>query len=279
VAEPSDADKDTDAEGNALSSDSKDSDATTKADKPHAAPAAATGLKPTSSTTNDPSTSTANAVAATDQSASLNTMAAMDDGDSDDTAAAVTGVPTLTADDTAAAAQLAGVATPASATASGTTATKTAAAPPLPARTNFVATNEPSIVKAVKTELLPTGGTMQMRLDPPELGVLQVSVHVKDGVVSASFQTSNDEATKLLSHSMGQLKTALESQGVTIGKMHVQQTPKEQATSNQNSKEDSGSSSQSREGSSSRQDEQRREALKRMWERLSLGGDPLDLVA
>ena len=120
---------------------------------------------------------------------------------------------------------------------------------------------------------------MKLRLDPPELGVLQVSVHVKDGVVNASFQTSNDDATKLLSRSLGELKTALEAQGVSIGKMHVQQTPKDQAATNGDAKGNSDASTQSSEGSSSRQDEQRRETLKRMWERLANGGDPLDLVA
>jgi flagellar hook-length control protein FliK len=100
-----------------------------------------------------------------------------------------------------------------------------------------------------------------------------------DGVVTASFETSNDQATKMLSHSMGQLKQALESQGITVGKMHVQQAPKDQSTSDDSSESDSDSNNPKENTSSSQQDEQRRETLRRMWERLAIGGDPLDMVA
>ena len=69
---------------------------------------------------------------------------------------------------------------------------------------------------------------MHIRLDPPELGALQVSVQMKDGVMTATFQTSNDDATKLLSHSLGQLKHALETQGVSVDKLHVTQGPRDE---------------------------------------------------
>ncbi len=142
----------------------------------------------------------------------------------------------------------------------------------------FVAENHPTIVQSVKTQLLPSGGAMKMRLDPPEMGPLQVSVHVKDGVITASFQTSTDQATKMLSHSLGQLKTALESAGIAVGKIHVQQAaPGETRADDSDSSDDARSSDQNT--STSQQDQQRRETLQRMWERLALGSDPLDLVA
>jgi flagellar hook-length control protein FliK len=143
----------------------------------------------------------------------------------------------------------------------------------------FVAENHPSIVQSVKTQLLPTGGTMRLRLDPPELGAMQVSVHLKDGVVTASFETSNDQATKMLSHSLGQLKQSLESQGITVGKMDVQQSARNESTSDRSTGGEKDSDQAQENTSSSQQDEQRRETLRRMWERLALGGDPLDLVA
>jgi flagellar hook-length control protein FliK len=155
---------------------------------------------------------------------------------------------------------------------------RTAAGPSNPGA-KFVAENHPNIVQSVKTQLLPTGGTMRLRLDPPELGAMQVSVHVKDGVVTASFETSNDQATKMLSHSLGQLKQALESQGITVGKMHVQQSARNESAQEHSTDGDPESSQSKENTSSSQQDEQRREALRRMWERLSIGGDPLDLVA
>ena len=92
----------------------------------------------------------------------------------------------------------------------------------------------------MRGQLLPDGGTMHIRLDPPELGALQVSVHMQDGVMSASFQTSNDDATRLLSHSLGQLKHMLETQGVSVDKLHVTQTPRDQQSSNEDSGKQKG---------------------------------------
>jgi flagellar hook-length control protein FliK len=46
--------------------------------------------------------------------------------------------------------------------------------------------------------------------------------------MAATFETSSGEATRLLSHSLGELKSALEAQGVSIDKIHVQQPPRDQ---------------------------------------------------
>ena len=132
----------------------------------------------------------------------------------------------------------------------------------------------------MRTTLLPGGGTMHLRLDPPELGALQVSVTMRDGVMTATFQTSNDEATRLLSHSMSDLKATLESQGVTIDRMQVQQSPRESSTNGDSSRGNrEGQPQTPADAASQQQDQQRREMLKRMWRRVAGGGDPLDLVA
>ena len=78
---------------------------------------------------------------------------------------------------------------------------------PMPAETEFAANNHDRIVTAMRSQLLPNGGTMHLRLDPPQLGELQVTIRMIDGVVSAAFETASGEAAKLLSHSLGQLKT------------------------------------------------------------------------
>jgi len=122
---------------------------------------------------------------------------------------------------------------------------------------------------------LPHGGTMQIRLDPPELGALQVLVHMQDGVMTASFQTSNDDATKLLSHSLSQLKAVLESQGVSVEKLQVQQSPRD----HQAQQDDPNQQQRDQQGDAHRQEQQRKEMLRRMWRKLSIGSDPLDLVA
>lgn len=159
------------------------------------------------------------------------------------------------------------------------TTAATPAVPPSPAPQprlqQFAETNHDQIVTSLRTQALAKGGAMEIRLDPPELGALQVSVKMSDGVITASFQTSNDEATRLLSHSLGQLKHALEASGVTVDKLQVQQAPKNDHDGNASD----GRNSQHQEDASARQEQQRKEMIKRLWAKLSGAADPLDLVA
>ena len=118
---------------------------------------------------------------------------------------------------------------------------------------------------------------MQIRLDPPELGALQVMVEMREGVMTATFQTSNDEATRLLSHSLNHLKSVLESQGVSVERLQVQQAPKNESSNageEQRHQQQNGS-----EDHASRQEQQRKELLRRMWRKIAGDADPLDLVA
>jgi flagellar hook-length control protein FliK len=145
---------------------------------------------------------------------------------------------------------------------------------PLAAEAAFSDANHPQIITALHGQLLPNGGSMQIRLDPPSLGVIQLSVEMKDGALTASFQTSNDDATRLLSHSLGQLKTALESQGVSVEKLQVQQAPREHDASNRDGSQQSPS-----QESSAQQEQQRREMLQRLWRRARFGRDSVDYLA
>lgn len=147
------------------------------------------------------------------------------------------------------------------------------AAPPAPPEAQFAQANHAAIVGAIGGQLLPNGGSMHIRLDPPELGAMNVRVEMRDGVMTAAFETTTDQATKLLSHSLGDLKSALEAQGVSVQKLHVRQSSEHQ----QGGGEDRSGSRQ--QDSAAQRDQQRREMLRRMWRRLTNGQDPLDLVA
>ena len=163
-----------------------------------------------------------------------------------------------------------------------TTYTAKAVAPtPAPPEAAFVDANHPKIVTGVTGQLLPSGGTLQIRLDPPDLGPLQLTVRVRDGAMTAEFQSSNAETTRLLSHSLGELKTALEAAGVTVDKIHVQQTPKDESASDHPGTGGNGSPHQTphEQQQQARQEQQRRDMMQRMWAKLSGTGDPLDLVA
>lgn len=153
-------------------------------------------------------------------------------------------------------------------------------APPVPAEARFAEANHPQIVTAMRGQLLPTGGSMQIRLDPPELGALMISLTVKNGVVDASLQASNADAAQLLSHSLTQLKHSLESQGISVDRLQVSQAPRsERGSDTQNDRNNPNQQqSQSQFDWDRQSDHQRREALKRMWAKLGVG-DPLDMVA
>jgi hypothetical protein len=174
--------------------------------------------------------------------------------------------------DTAAVLNALGASSAGSSTAAGKT-TAAAAAP----QASFAEENHPKIVDSIQGQLLPRGGTMQLQLHPAELGALQVTVQMKDGVMTASFQTTNDSATKMLSRSLGQLKSGLEAAGVSVEKLHVEQAPQD-SKSNSDSGSKQPSEDQQDQQQQARQDQQRRELVKQMWKKLS-GGDPLDLVA
>lgn len=144
----------------------------------------------------------------------------------------------------------------------------------------FIENNHPQIVSGVRGQLLPNGGTMQIRLDPPELGALMVQVTMRDGLMDASFQTSNAEASQMLSHSLTQLKHSLESAGVNVDRITVAQAPRSESSNNS---QNDRNNNQQQQGQGQmdwdrHSDQQRKEMLKRMWAKLGVG-DPLDVVA
>ncbi len=154
--------------------------------------------------------------------------------------------------------------------------------PPAPVapEQHFAEHNVDRIVSGVKTELLPNGGTMKMRLDPGNLGQIQIEVTVDEGVLTASFQTSNDEATRLLSHNLQNLKNTLETAGVVVDRIQVKQaSASEQSSSSSNGNSDQRDQQQNPHDHPSRQEQERREMLQKMWAKLALGEEPLDLVA
>src|SRR5204863_4592494 len=60
----------------------------------------------------------------------------------------------------------------------GPAVAKPADAPP---ELRFAQDNHETIVTNVRSQLLPHGGQMEIRLDPPELGALKVMVEMRDG--------------------------------------------------------------------------------------------------
>lgn len=151
--------------------------------------------------------------------------------------------------------------------------------PSIPQEAAFAETNHPTMIDAIRAHALPDGGRMQIKLDPPQLGSLEIHVEVRDGILTASFQTSSDEATRLLGHSLSQLKHSLESQGLSVDRLQVQQAPRDQQASSDPDPHDNPQRQQHPHDQSGQQDRQRREMLRRLWRRVAGDRDPLDLLA
>ncbi len=81
------------------------------------------------------------------------------------------------------------------------------------------------VVRGLTSMLAARGGTMTMRLEPPGLGQLRVQMTIVRGTVTAQFQPATAEAQALLERSLGALRTALESQGLTVERLTVHAAP------------------------------------------------------
>ena len=81
------------------------------------------------------------------------------------------------------------------------------------------------VIRGLATMLSQRGGNMTMRLDPPALGQLRVQMTIARGAVTADFQPSTPEAQALLDRSIATLRSALESQGLTVERLTVHAAP------------------------------------------------------
>ncbi len=65
------------------------------------------------------------------------------------------------------------------------------------------------------------GQQMQLHLNPPELGALQVDVSMHDGVLSARIEAQTSTAQQILTDNISQLKDSLTQQGVSFDRIDV----------------------------------------------------------
>jgi flagellar hook-length control protein FliK len=86
------------------------------------------------------------------------------------------------------------------------------------------------VIRGLSAMLQQRGGSMTMRLDPPALGQLRVQMTISSGTVTAEFQPATTEAQALLDRSIATLRSALESQGLTVERLTVHAAPSTSAT-------------------------------------------------
>ena len=105
---------------------------------------------------------------------------------------------------------------------------------------------------------------------------MQVRVEMRGETLAATFHASTDQAAQLLTSSLGQLKTALEQQGISVGRLQVVRSPQNDGA---RTGDNSGQSATQWQGYQQQQNDQRREVLRHLWNRVAFGRDPIDVIA
>ena len=77
------------------------------------------------------------------------------------------------------------------------------------------------IVRGAKVHLFEGGADMTLRLEPPHLGVLHMSVSAQEGTVTASLQTSTETARRVLEANLFSLKQSLAEAGINVDSINV----------------------------------------------------------
>lgn len=97
------------------------------------------------------------------------------------------------------------------------------------------------VVMGLKGKFDARSGKADIRLDPPNLGTVHVSVSLENGSLTAEFQSASNVVRDLLKGNLDKLKTALQSQGVAVDRLAVDAPPSAGATPGQNSSASFGS--------------------------------------
>jgi flagellar hook-length control protein FliK len=77
------------------------------------------------------------------------------------------------------------------------------------------------LMKQARLHLKDGEGRFQVRLDPPTLGTVKISVENREGVLSALITTENESARQTLQSQLALLKNVLSEQGVHVGHFEV----------------------------------------------------------
>lgn len=76
--------------------------------------------------------------------------------------------------------------------------------------------------------------TAELRLDPPDLGPLRVSLNLADGVASASFVSAHASVRQAIENAIPQLQQALAQAGISLGQTSVGEQSAQQEFAQQN---------------------------------------------
>ncbi|MCC5828260.1 MAG: flagellar hook-length control protein FliK [Phycisphaeraceae bacterium] len=82
--------------------------------------------------------------------------------------------------------------------------------------------------RALNSGIAQRGGSVTLRLNPPEMGLVRVSLQVTDTTVTARFAAQTPEARQMLERSVEQLRASLERHGLHVERLVVREMPPSQ---------------------------------------------------
>ncbi|MAE66720.1 MAG: hypothetical protein CMJ18_20830 [Phycisphaeraceae bacterium] len=107
-------------------------------------------------------------------------------------------------------------------------------------------TNVARVVRALNNAVQQQGGMITMRLHPPELGVMRIEMQMNENTVRVALLTEQESVRHLLQQQIGQLRQALEGQGLQVERLNVQ-TFEDESTA---TRDDSGRDQETPDGRS-----------------------------
>jgi|GEM_PF-2209725 len=107
-------------------------------------------------------------------------------------------------------------------TAPAVDAARQAQAQPLVNTGDNDAVNTARITRGLANAVQQRGGAVTLRLTPPEMGTVRIQMQITGTNVSAAFHAESTSAQSLLTTQLAQLRSALESKGMTVERLSVQ---------------------------------------------------------
>ncbi|MGB0766198.1 MAG: flagellar hook-length control protein FliK [Phycisphaeraceae bacterium] len=125
-------------------------------------------------------------------------------------------------------------------------AAKLAQAQPLNATADNEAVNTSRLTRGLASAVQQRGGAVTLRLTPPEMGTVRIQMQITGTSVSAAFHAESTSAQTLLTNQLAQLRSSLESKGMSVERLSVQPLAASASTSsaNQSQSQQQGDASQ-----------------------------------
>lgn len=90
------------------------------------------------------------------------------------------------------------------------------------APTNPSEVNAARLARGLQSAVQQRGGAVTLRLTPPDMGTVRIQLQIQGGAVNAQFHTQTESARQMLTQQLGQLRQALEGQGLTVDRLAAQ---------------------------------------------------------